>query len=688
MDNDQSKIKLFNNDGELNNDAEETVIDDLRGDENKPVFELMIDSDLKEQPAKAPSPAKTLPSANDREYQGNDSDLYPADEPSKFTPTTQIKKKSSREFKTKVSKGKKSEKKRIKRGNYVRTTSIYQVSRGPRPIHVVIVLLAVGLGFLAYKYRYLVPLDGIIARAKEIPKFFVDAKQEVEQLDFIDDTPARIGSSSSDNDSQTPLALRDMECHSLTPKIKRTQVDTLSFADQVAIAECLYLIGDYANSFKILNKNTSRLKRGSLLLYAILLFKRRQYLQVADILHDRCYLANSNSFFACLGKSLQQLRANGSTKFVMRLKKKHASHPYSSLYWLVQAIRINNLNLNSRHIRKAIRIGQLATRPTALAYIYESVASWHFYHAPSQLEQVVKQATRDLRGEHPNSYWWPQTLAGFTSQKKRKFVALSFLSNFSSYSKMYDDLDFFEIIAGESLKLGYGDSLAKIIRKIQKYQAETYRQSTSGALQLLTTWKIRVMLAENRYGHVLKNLRSYGKSYGKDYFYHFYHGVSLMRRIGNHKANVRASRHFSHSIKKKNSWEAAYGYTTSLLARISLSKATNNGKAFDRFTNHLQKLERLATGKSRRDWLFFLKARAKIVRGETDTIIKELLDYAAKHPRSFAVYELLLSAYSRNGQQRQAADIRRVYDKLQRHVPYYSTTEGVSSPLGAFALLR
>ena len=195
------------------------------------------------------------------------------------------------------------------------------------------------------------------------------------------------------------------------------------------------------------------------------------------------------------------------------------------------------------------------------------------------------------------------------------------------------------------------------------------------------------MLVENRYTDVLKILRAYGKNYGKDYFYHFYYGVALMKRVNNHDANVRASRHFRHSIKKRNSWEAAYGYTTSLLAQVQLSNTTNS--TVNRFAQHLKKLERLATGKNRKDWLFFLKARAKIVRGETTETIKELLDYAQKHPRSFAVYELLLSAYSRSGQHRQASDdIRRVYDKLQRRVPYYSTIEGTSAPLGAFAFLH
>ena len=682
MGNDQNKLKLLNDDEELANDTEDTVVDDTRRVNDKPVFELMVDSDLKTKVDKAPSPVVV----DDRDYQGNDSDLYPVDEPSKFIPQTQVKKKSSRQFKTRVSKGRKAEKKRIKQGNYVRTTSIYQVSRGPRLIHVVIVCLLLLFGFLVYKYRYLLPIDAIVARSKEIPKIWAEAKQDVERLDIIDDTPARLGSDRSDANSQIPLALRDMECHSLMPKIKRTPADTFPIADQLAIAECFYLVGDYTNSLKILNKNISRLNRGSLLLYTILLTKRRQYRQVADLLHDRCYVANKNSFFACLGKSLQQLHAHGSTKFVMRLERKNSSHPYSALYWLIQATRSNNLNLNSEHIRKAIRLGQRATRPVALSYVYERVASWYFHHSPAQLERVAKQVSRDLRGEHPNSYWWAQTLAGFTKQRKRKFVGLSFLSNFSSYAKMYNDFDFFNLIAGESLKLGYSEALTNVIRKIQKYQAKTYRQSTSGALQLLTAWKIRVMLAENRYSNVLKTLRVYGKNYGRDYFYHFYYGVALMRRVGSHRANVRANRHFSHSIKKKNSWEAAYGYTTSLLALVQFAKSGNS--AVNRFTKHLQKLERLATGKTRRDWLFFLKARAKIVRGETTTTIKELLNYAEKHPRSFVVYELLLSAYSRNGQHRQASDIRRVYDKLQRSVPYYSTNEGISAPLGAFAFLH
>lgn len=676
MDNDQNKLKLLNDDSELTDEAEETVVDNTRRVEDKPVFELKVDSEFK---TKAPNAQIVA----DDSYQGNDSDLYPVDEPSKFIPKTQVK--SSRKFKTKVSKGKK-EKRRIKRGKYVQTTSIYQVSRGPRLIHIVIFCILLGVGFLAYKYHHLLPIDAIIAQTKEIPKFLSEAKQDVEQIDFIDDTPARLGSDRSDTNSQLPLALREMECHSLMQKIKQGLSKNLSFADQVAIAECLYLVGDYANSFRMLDQDTSRLKRGSLLLYAILLIKRRQYQQVANILHDRCYVASNNSFFACLGKSLQQLQANGSTKFVMRLEKKHASNPYSALYWLVQAMRINNLRLNSRYIRKAIRVGQRATRPVALAYVYERVANWHFYHEPTRLKQIAKQAGRDLRGEHPNSYWWAQTLAGFADQKKRKFAGMSFLSNFSSYAKLYNDLEFFDLIAGESIKLGYSEALANTIRKIQKYQAKTYRRSTSGALQMLTAWRVRVMLAENRYTDVLKILRVYKKNYGKDYFYHFYYGVALMKRVSNHDANVRASRHFSHSIKKKNSWEAAYGYTTSLLARVQLSKTTNS--VVDRFDQHLKKLELLATGKNRRDWLFFLKARAKIVRGETTETIKELLDYAQKHPRSFAVYELLLSAYSRSGQHRQVSDIRRVYDKLQRRVPYYSTIEGASAPLGAFAFLH
>lgn len=483
----------------------------------------------------------------------------------------------------------------------------------------------------------------------------------------------------SEEEKNAPLALSELDCYDLMPRTGKTHnLSELDIKTKFAIAECHYLRGNYRYSYQLLQKKEQQLQDESLLLYTILLLKRRKFSAVRAFLQGKCVQPeNSQQFFPCLAQSLSHTIQFGYSSSIAQPSAVHQDNSYSAIFWMLQALS-ESYDINSDYMAKTTLVGERSNRRVALSYVYETLVRFYYHHGSvKQLKQLRTLATQKLRNEHITSSWWVRFITKLKTTEIKKREVLNAVSSKDNYSKMYDNLDFLSIIGMESIYVGYSKSLDNVINKILQYQKRNWKYESKESIKFLEQWQIRILLSRKSYRIMMKKLKNYAYNYGKDYFYYFFRGVALigmMGKGGEYKIPIAL---FSHSISLRDRWENNYGYALSLLKS---RKATL-------LANHMHKLERMASTPVRKKWLFLLRAEIKISTGKHDVAITDLRDYIAKHPRSFKAHRLLVAAYMRANRQQEAIVVRKAYDRLQKHTPFYSTEESRNSPLGPFALL-
>lgn len=483
----------------------------------------------------------------------------------------------------------------------------------------------------------------------------------------------------SEEEKNAPLALSELDCYDLMPRTGKTHnLSELDIKTKFAIAECHYLRGNYRYSYQLLQKKEQQLQDESLLLYTILLLKRRKFSAVKAFLQGKCVQPeNSQQFFPCLAQSLSHMIQFGYSSSIAQPSTVHQDNSYSAIFWMLQALR-ESYDINSDYMAKTTLVGERSNRRVALSYVYETLVRFYYHHGSvKQLKQLRTLAAQKLRNEHTTSSWWVRFITKLKTTEIKKREVLNAVSSKDNYSKMYDNLDFLSIIGMESIYIGYSKSLDNVINKIWQYQKRNWKYESKESIKFLEQWQIRILLSRKSYRIMMKKLKNYAYNYGKDYFYYFFRGVALIGMMGKGGEYKIPTALFSHSISLRDRWENNYGYALSLLKS---RKATL-------LANHMHKLERMASTPVRKKWLFLLRAEIKISTGKHDVAITDLRDYIAKHPRSFKAHRLLVAAYMRANRQQEAIVVRKAYDRLQKHTPFYSTEESRNSPLGPFALL-
>ena len=474
------------------------------------------------------------------------------------------------------------------------------------------------------------------------------------------------------------LALSEMECHDLMPRVEKAiDVAGLEFEAQFAIAECYYLRGDYFQSYRLLQKNEQQLRDGSLLLYTILLLKRRQFSAVRALLRGKCVAPDQHQqFFPCLAQALLHWQQSGQLSFSTKPSSVHENNPYSAVAWLLQALHHRTYDLSSKYIAQATSAGERGKRRAALSYVYETLIRFTYLHGSvAQLKKLHALAVYKLQDEHTAAHWWVSLVAKLGTAKVKKKEVLYVLSSKDNFARMYDNFDFLNIIGVESIYFGYSVLWETVIKRIQRYQKRVWKAEAREAVQLLQQWRTRILVARKRTREVIKNLKAYANSYGKDYFYCSFLGMALMNMPGKSGAQTSTTL-LAHSLSLRDSWDNNYAYALALLKNDRIAQ----------LTSHMRKLKQLAITPVHKKWLFLLRAEIKISRGRHNVAINDLRGYIAKHPHSFVAHRLLVTAYMRANRPREAVVVRKAYDRLQKRVPYYSTEEGLSSPIGALAL--
>ncbi len=485
-----------------------------------------------------------------------------------------------------------------------------------------------------------------------------------------------------DSDTAKPpqLVLSEMECHGLMPRASRiSNISELEFKAQFAIAECYYLRGDYLRSYQLLHKNKHQLQDESLILYTILLLKRRQFGTVRTLLQGRCAQPErSEHFFPCLAQALLRMLQFGHVSSVTEPSIMHQNNPYSAIAWLLQALYQGDYTASSNYVTLATSTGERSNRRAALSYVYETLMRFTYPRgSATQIKRLHDLAVQNLSDEHAAASWWVRFLAKLGTAKAKKREVLHALSSEDNFGKMYDNLDFLNLLGIESIYLGHDAALETVINRIWQYQKRTWHAEAEEAIQFLQQWKTRILVARKRSREVIKSLKDYASNYGKDYFYCFFLGVALMNVTGKSGTYKSPKALLARSLSLRDSWENNYAYAIVLL---------KSGQATP-LAKHMHKLKRMSTSPVHKKWLFLLRAEIKISRGKHAAAIRGLRDYIAKHPHSFAAHRLLVAAYMRAHRPREASVVRKAYDRLQKRVPYYSTDEGMSSPTGPFALL-
>ncbi len=536
--------------------------------------------------------------------------------------------------------------------------------------------------FMSFAYKHRATL-GVLAEPLllQLYKYAKYGKlQTGDEGDEGDEIGITSVSDDSDADEPPQLLLHEMECHDLMPRaVMIRNISELEFEAQFAIAECYYLRGDYLQSYRLLQKNKPQLRDESLLLYTILLLKRRQFKTVRTLLQGKCVRPEKRGqFFPCLAQSLLHMTQLGHVSFIAEPSLLHQKNPYSAITWLLKALRYRTYDASSDYVIQATSAGERSNRRVALSYVYETLMRFTYLHGSTeQLNKLHALTVQKLRDEHAAASWWVRFLTKLRAEEVKKREVLHAISSKDNFSRMYDNFDFLNIIGIESIYLGYSGALEIVINRIWQYQRRTWNAEAREAVQFLEQWKTRILVARKRYRDVIKNLKNYANNYGKDYFYCFFRGIALMNMMGKNGAYKSPTALLSHSLSLRDSWDNNYAYALVLL---------KSGKTA-LLANHMDKLKRMAITPLHKKWLFLLRAEIKISSGKHDAAITDLRGYIAKHPHSFTAHRLLVAAYRRANRRQEAIVVRKAYDRLQKRVPYYSTTEGMSYPLGPFALL-
>ena len=487
--------------------------------------------------------------------------------------------------------------------------------------------------------------------------------------------------SDADDAQQTPLTLAEMDCHDLIPRAKKiSNMRGLEFEAQFAIAECYYLRGNYVDSYLLLHKNKQRLYDESLLLYTILLLKRRQFRAVTTLVRNKCQrVGGERSFFPCLAQALQRLVQSGDIAFNIEPGSAHRHNPYSAIAWMLLALRNRTYHVNSEHLSQAITVGKRSNRRVALSYVYETLMRYAYrYGSKESVEELLEMAMQDLHDEHAAASWWTHYIARIRLAETRKRENLHIISNKDNQARMYNNLDFLSIIGMESIRLSYSDALGTIFNRIWQYQKRTWGAAAKESLRFIDQWKIRIKLSNAHDRDAVKNMKVYANNYGQDYFYCFFRGIATMNMTGKSGKRASPTALISRSLSLHDSWETNYAYALVLM----------KGGKDARFAKHMHKLKSLAITPVHKNWLFLLRAEIKISTGKHDAAIADLRNYISTHTQSFAAHRLLASAYISANKRKEAGVVRMDYDRLQKSVPYYSTEEGMTSPVGPFALLH
>ena len=543
--------------------------------------------------------------------------------------------------------------------------------RKPMLFKLAMVLLPAALFMFAYEHR---------TTLQVIVKPWVNKDKEQMQLRDTENGITAVSDVNAAAQPSEPQTLASMDCHELMPKVGSLRnLSKLEFNEQLAIAECYYLRGDYLQSYRLLQDKQEQLDNEALMLFTLLLLKRRQFEAVSALLQGKCVSPNrASSFFPCLAKALLQLQQYGSTTYNTRPTGISASNSYSSIAWLLLALQNKNYDVSSTYFAKASAAGVRSNRRVALSYVYETLMRYVYrYGSKEQTKALYKVASQHLHEEHGNTLWWLHFTGKLRLTEVKGREILHAVTSQGNFSRMYDNLDFITIIGIESVNLGYVDSLETGINKIRQYQKRTWKNQAKETLKFLEQWKIRIMVASQHNSDVLINLKNYKKNHKEDYFYNFFYGTTMMRIIGQHGSHASPTALLARTLSQHDVWESNYAYALALL---------RSGKAA-LLAKHMPKLKRMTDTSVRKNWLFLLRAEIKISSGKHTAAIEDLRRYIARHPHSFTAHRLLVAAYLRAKQQKEAMVVRKAYDRLQKRVLYYSTEEGKTSPLGPFAML-
>ncbi|MDE3269854.1 MAG: hypothetical protein OYH77_06185 [Pseudomonadota bacterium] len=468
----------------------------------------------------------------------------------------------------------------------------------------------------------------------------------------------------------------EMDCLDILGVEKPAEVGS-----KLIFAECAYVNGDVNRSYEVLDAQAATLQQESLLLYVMLLLKRHEFGEAAKFLHGKCRRQASSSamFFPCLADALYQTTVNGySNTQTIAPKDEHSRNPYAALYWLVEFLKTGSTDISNNSIQDAIAIASAAKRPAALVYIYEALAS-HIYLKGSQasMRQLTSQAQRTPRMGGTVALQWVGALAQAKPAKFGVGKAYRLVATITSgYLKLCDNMNFLTPIAYTGVRDGRIRDVLEELRRVQDcYQGRNWRNRSG--LQTIDAWKIRIEIAQDKYRQAAKLLRKYRSNYGENVFYYHYTGA-LQLKIFRHKAKFKTvANNFNKSLLARESWESNYCMA---VLHAYMKKYVSTHEYITTIQSKYQQSEYSS-------WLFMLENETLIARGKLDKAISNLTTHLRTNHSAFRAYELLIRAYRRQNKHAKALELQKIFNKVIKTIPYYSTDEGAASPMGALALI-
>jgi len=142
---------------------------------------------------------------------------------------------------------------------------------------------------------------------------------------------------------------------------------------------------------------------------------------------------------------------------------------------------------------------------------------------------------------------------------------------------------------------------------------------------------------------------------------------------------VAAATDFQSAYKAQHNWDSLYGETLSLLRGGRQSLVRLN---FTRLKNE-------ARSKAEKNWLVYLEIEMMLARHEHPEAFKKLsaLEASDPQPDSFIRTRLMANIYAGMGERGKTEDYESKLMDLTRKGSYYSSIDGLTSPIGPFALM-
>jgi tetratricopeptide (TPR) repeat protein len=414
-----------------------------------------------------------------------------------------------------------------------------------------------------------------------------------------------------------------------------------------------------------------------LFLYTRSLIDQGQSQRAEQILADRC--RNWSLSTSCVAKltilvDRELYNAAGEGWRRMQSSNVRLDGHTEARFWLAGAkiaIAQTQTEVGFERFETALKTAAEVPFPSLRRETYESYAmAIYGVQDWNMLRKVVGRALTEFQAQPKQPLLKLATLRDLGTGSNARQALTNVLEGTDLITRLVGDVDFLDILGVEALRLGLEDSLVRVLKRSQ-------RQDSVRALwnRRLEQWQVRALLASRRFDDALVMLNQ-TQGLADDPVTLHLRGVAYLSLATDSRYYLLAAEQFQLALKQKLNWESlcALGFA---LARA--------GK-MDQVPSIISQLEQTATKAMEIQWTRLLQSEYLALTGEPVAAMGILEKVIAVDPNSFVAHEQLVRRYQQIGDMQKKGIQELKYDELRRDLRYNETDEGMTAPIGPFAM--